>query len=544
MQDKLGLESYKDLGYIPVEAESESVSKTLEYAYDDWTIAQMAKSLNKLDDYKVFSERAQYYKNVFNPKTNFMQGRFRNTWFSPFDPFEVNFNYTEANAWQYSLYAPQDISGMMQLMGGKEKLYGHLNKLFTAKSETSGREQADITGLIGQYAHGNEPSHHMAYLYNFVNQPSKTQEIVHEILTTLYKNAPDGISGNEDCGQMSAWYIFSSLGFYPVTPGSNQYIIGTPLFDKATINLENGEKFTIVAENLSESNKYIASAVLNGKELARTFLQHDEIVNGGSLVFKMTSKPSNWGTNDEAIPKTQITEHLITPAPFIVEGDVAFKNKTEVSLAVASGGTEIFYSINESEFKKYEGPFSISEECTLKAYSEKAGKRSSTLSTKFYKINPDVSITLETEYANQYNGGGNNALIDGIRGARDFRTGAWQGYQDTDLIAIVDLGKVQPIDSISVNFLQDQRSWIFYPTQVECYVSDSQTFYKNLPAQKIDSEVPSEDSEIKTIQFSMKGFSARYVKIVAKNFGDLPKWHLGAPFNGKAWIFVDEIEIK
>jgi predicted alpha-1,2-mannosidase len=544
MQDKLGLESYKELGYIPVEAESESVSKTLEYAYDDWTIAQMAKSLHKLEDHKLFSERAQYYKNIFNPKTNFMQGRFRNTWFSPFDPFEVNFNYTEANAWQYSLYAPQDISGMMQLMGGKEKLHEHLNNLFTAKSETSGREQADITGLIGQYAHGNEPSHHMAYLYNFVNQPSKTQQIVHKILTTLYKNEPDGISGNEDCGQMSAWYIFSSLGFYPVTPGSNQYIIGTPLFDKATINLESAKQFTVVAENISESNTYIASAKLNGEELNRTYLLHDEIMQGGHLVFEMTSQPSTWGTKDEAIPKTQITEHLITPAPFIAEGDVAFKKETRVTLSVASEGSEIFYSINDSEYQKYRDTFIISEESHLKTYAEKDGKRSSTLATKFYKINPNVSINLKSEYANQYNGGGNNALIDGIRGARDFRTGAWQGYQDTDLVAIVDLGKVQPIDSIRVNFLQDQRSWIFYPTQVECYVSDSPTFYKNLPTQHIASETPSDDSEIKTIQFGMNGYSARYVKIIAKNLGDLPKWHLGAPFNGKAWIFVDEIEIE
>ncbi|PKA83212.1 putative alpha-1,2-mannosidase [Ulvibacter sp. MAR_2010_11] len=544
MQDKLGLESYKKAGFIPVEAESESVSKTLEYAYDDWTIAQMAKKLGKTEDYKLFSQRAQYYKNVFNPESNFMQGRFRNTWFSPFDPFEVNFNYTEANAWQYSLYAPQDISGLMNLMGGKNTLEAHLDQLFSAKSETSGREQADITGLIGQYAHGNEPSHHMAYLYNFVNKPYKTQEIVHQVLTGLYKNDPDGISGNEDCGQMSAWYVLSSLGFYPVTPGSNQYIIGTPLFDKATIHLESGKQFTVVADGVSETNKYIASVTLNGKPLPRSYLFHSDIIEGGELVFTMTNAPSEWGTNDADIPNTEITEHLITPAPFIAEGDVAFKKETTIRLEAASEGSEIFYSINNSEAKKYNAPFTISEESTVATYAQKNGIKSSTQTTKFYKIDPNLSIQLETEYANQYNGGGDNALIDGIRGASDFRTGAWQGYQDTDLVAIVDLGSVRPIDSISVNFLQDQSSWIFYPTQVECYVSDSKTFYKNLPAQKISAEIPSEETELKTIRFSMKGYSARYVKIVAKNFGDLPKWHLGAPFNGKAWLFVDEIEIK
>ncbi|MEM6265586.1 MAG: GH92 family glycosyl hydrolase, partial [Bacteroidota bacterium] len=208
MQNKLGLESYISLGYIPVEFESESVSKTLEYAYDDWTIAQMAKAMGKNEDYKEYSQRAQFYKNIFDPESKFMRGRFRNTWFAPFDPYEVNFNYTEANAWQYSNYVPQDISGLIALHGGKEAFEAHLDEVYSAKNETSGRNQADITGLIGQYAHGNEPSHHMAYLYNFVNKPHKTQEKVHQILTELYANAPDGISGNEDCGQMSAWYGF------------------------------------------------------------------------------------------------------------------------------------------------------------------------------------------------------------------------------------------------------------------------------------------------------------------------------------------------
>jgi predicted alpha-1,2-mannosidase len=545
MQDNLGLSSFKEIGYIPVEEESESVSKTLEYAYDDWTIAEMAHSMGKTQDYSYFLQRAQNYKNVFDSQTNFMRGRFRNTWFAPFDPYEVNFNYTEANAWQYSLYVPQDINGLMTLMGGKEAFEKQLDALFVAKAETSGRDQADITGLIGQYAHGNEPSHHMAYLYNFVNKPSKTQEKVHQIVTELYKNTPDGISGNEDCGQMSAWYVLSSLGFYSVTPGSNQYIIGTPLFPKATINLENGKSFTVIAENSSETNIYIASATLNGKDLNRSYLNHEEIINGGNLVFKMTNMPSDWATENENIPKTEIIEHLITPAPFIAEGNVAFKNETKVVLDVASDETNIYYSLNSSEFIKYTAPFLLSEETTLKTYSEKEGVKSTELTTKFYKIDSNLSIRLETEYANQYNAGGNNALIDGIRGARDFRTGAWQGYQGKDIIAIVDLGSVKPIETISINFLQDQKSWIFYPTQVSCYVSDNPiNFYKELPKYTIDAALPSEESEIKKLSFQMRGYKARYIKIVAKNFGDLPSWHIGHPYNGKAWTFVDEIEIK
>ncbi|GAB5401157.1 MAG: hypothetical protein Aureis2KO_27420 [Aureisphaera sp.] len=543
-RDHLGLESYKTTGFIPVEEESESVSKTLEYAYDDWTISKMAEAMEDAETASEYGQRAQYYKNLYNPESGFLQGRFRNTWFGPFDPFEVNFNYTEANAWQYSLYAPQDITGLMNLMGGKDEFEAHLDELFSAKSETSGRDQADITGLIGQYAHGNEPSHHMAYLYNFVNKPHKTQEKVHQILTELYSNAPDGISGNEDCGQMSAWYIFSSLGFYPVTPGSNEYIIGTPLFPKSTISLENGKNFTIIAKDISEGNKYIGSVQLNGTPLNRSYLYHHEIMGGGYLEFEMSSEPSNWGTSEEAIPSTEIAENPLTLAPFIASGDVAFKNSTEITLQSLTPGATIFYTMNDGEFQKYEKPIVISEPCVLKTYADKDGKPSSILNTEFYKIDPNVSITLETEYANQYSAGGNDALIDGIKGARDFRTGAWQGYSDTDVIATVDLGSIKPIETIEVSFLQDQRSWIFYPTEIECFVAPGKTFYKNLPMQKIDAETPSENSEIKTVQFNMNGYSARYIKIVAKNLGDLPEWHLGHPYNGKAWIFVDEITVK
>ncbi|WP_026450881.1 GH92 family glycosyl hydrolase [Aequorivita capsosiphonis] len=551
VQDKLGLESYKEFGFIPVEEESESVSKTLEYAYDDWTIAEMAKAMGKTEDHKTYTERAQYYKNVYDPETKFMRGRFRNTWFAPFDPYEVNFNYTEANSWQYSFYAPQDISGLINLMGGKSAFETQLDKLFTAEVETSGRQQVDITGLIGQYAHGNEPSHHMAYLYNFVNQPAKTQERIHEILTGQYQNAPDGISGNEDCGQMSAWYIFSALGFYPVTPASNEYIIGTPLFESAIINLDEGKTFEISAENISDKNKYIASASLNGNPLKRSFINHSEVMDGGKLVFKMTDKPSTWATKDDEIPKTDIIDNLIVPAPFIAKGEVAFKNETEITLGVSSPNSEIFYSLNDNDFKRYSKPFTISEESILKTYAStplsnrtsanSEGPKSSVLKTHFYKIDPNLSIKLETEYANQYNGGGKNALIDGIHGANDFRTGTWQGYHAVDLNATVDLGSNKEVKTVSVGFLQDQRSWIFYPTEVSCSVSENGTDFTELPMQKIETEKPSEDVTTKKIEFQIVK-KIQYIKISAKNLGDLPKGHLG--YGGKAWIFVDEITIE
>lgn len=544
-RDKLGLKNYKEFGFIPVEEESESVSKTLEYAYDDWTIAQMAKTMNKTDDYKTYIERAQYYKNIYNPETKFMRGRFRNTWFAPFDPYEVNFNYTEANSWQYSFYVPQDISGFMTLLGGKAQLEAQLDELFTANAETSGRNQADITGLIGQYAHGNEPSHHMAYLYNFVNKPHKTQEKVHQILTQLYTNEPDGISGNEDCGQMSAWYVFSSLGFYPVTPASNQYIIGTPLFDKATINLESGKQFTVVANNLSDINIYIENVKLNGKLLDRTYLFHNEIIEGGLLEFQMISTPSTWGTKQNQEPKTEINEHLIVPVPFIAKGDVAFKDETEVVLENVDKEASIFYSLNDNEFKIYNEPFKISEATNLKVYSEKNENKSANVKTQFYKIDPNLSITLETEYANQYNGGGNDALIDGILGTQDFRTGTWQGYHNTDLVATVNLGSLKKVNMVFINFLQDQRSWIFYPTEVECSGSKDGINFEPIDGKRvIDFPKTSENVEIKQFFFKQVPKEFQYIKIKAKTLGELPEWHLGYEHNGRSWLFTDEITIK
>ena len=541
-RDKLGLESYKNYGFIPVEKESESVSKTLEYAYDDWTIAQMAKAMNKEKVYKTYSERAQYYKNIFDPSSQFMRGRFRNTWFAPFDPYEVNFNYTEANSWQYSFYVPQDISGFMDLLGGKKALENQLDKLFTAKNETSGRNQADITGLIGQYAHGNEPSHHMAYLYNFVNKPYKTQEKVHQILTELYTNTPDGISGNEDCGQMSAWYIFSSLGFYPVTPASNQYIIGSPLFNKATINLENGKTFTVEMVYKSEENIYIKSAKLNGKNYEYSYINHNDIVNGGTLVFEMTNTPSNWGAKDEFIPSTSIKEHKIVPAPFIAKGDIAFKESTEVELKSVDAAANIYFSLGDN-YKKYSNPITISEKATLQVYAEKNGVKSAVITTDFYKIDPNIKIKLEAKYANQYNAGGDNALIDGIKGTEDFRTGTWQGYWNEDVIATVDLESIKEVKEVSINFLRDQRSWIFLPTQVEIFQSKDGKSFTKIKTWEAPKPYNTDEVELTTVSIN-KNIKTRYIKVVAKKLGELPKWHLGYPHDGRSWIFIDEIEIK
>ena len=542
VQDKLGLESYKSTGYVPVETEPESVSKTLEYAYDDWTIATMAKALGNEEDYKTFIQRAQYYKNVYDPETKFMRGRLNNKWFAPFDPYEVNFNYTEANSWQYSFYVPQDVSGHIKLMGGKAQYEQMLDELFAAKTETSGRDQSDITGLIGQYAQGNEPSHHMAYLYNFVNKPYKTQAMIRKILEEQYANAPDGISGNEDCGQMSAWYIFSALGFYPVTPGSNEYIIGSPVVKSATINLENGKTFQINAPNNKKGRPYIKNVSLNGMEHQQSYLTHGDIVNGGSLTYEMSRRKSDWGTSDENIPETTIEDYIITTPPFVEKGDAAFENETTIVLKSIQPKATIYYNLGEA-FMKYESPITITDDSEISTYAVFNGNKSATLKTRFRKTNPDIKISLATTYSNQYSAGGDRALVDGILGSEDFRTGTWQGYVGADVVATVDISKVQQIDKLAVNFLSDQNYWIFYPKEVMFYGSTDGENFDLIYSEKIEmSEII--NTEIKTFEIDNLKTPYRYIRVVAKKIGNVPEWHKGFEDDGLGWIFVDEIQIK
>ena len=282
-------------GYLPADKEMESVSKTLEFAYDDYCLAQLAKALGHSDDEKKYSQRGQVYKNLFDKQTNIMRGKLADgSWRTPFDPIWVRrpdqpWDFTEGNAWQYAFFVLQDIPGMIELYGGREKFVAKLDEMFTTKLPDA-VGLTDITGVIGQYAQGNEPSHHIAYLYTCAGAPNKAAERIKEIRDRYYTSAPDGLCGNEDCGQMSAWYVFSALGFYPVNPVSAQYIFGTPAFEEATITLPNGKKFSVLAHGVSSEKFYIEKALLNGKVLDRNYVTHDEIMNGGTLEFVMAAR--------------------------------------------------------------------------------------------------------------------------------------------------------------------------------------------------------------------------------------------------------------
>jgi predicted alpha-1,2-mannosidase len=291
-----GLDSYMRLGYVQDEGNSSSVSKTLEYAYDDWAIAQAAKKLNRTEIYNEFIKRSENWKNVYDTSTGFTRPKLANGKFvEKFDPLKTEGEgFIEGNAWNYSLYVPHQPAEMIEMMGGRQKFAAHLDELFSMNLPDSFfAETEDITreGIIGGYIHGNEPSHHVAYLYNWTDAPWKTQERVRMILKHQYHASPDGLGGNDDCGQMSAWYLFSALGFYPVAPASDQYQLGSPAIKTAVLKLENGKTLTIEAQNQSDKNVYVQKVLINGKEITRNYITHAEIINGGKLIFLMSDKP-------------------------------------------------------------------------------------------------------------------------------------------------------------------------------------------------------------------------------------------------------------
>ena len=302
-----GLGDYMDLGYVPIDREPEAASKTVEYAYDDWTIARMAERLGRTDVETEFDRRAGFWRNTWDQETRFVRARLADGSFrEPFDPVAINYgsDYTEGNAWQYSWFVPQDMQALIGVMGGDAATVAKLDAMFDYDNSGLDYSHAeDIAGLIGQYIHGNEPSHHSAYAYVYAGQPWRTQERLKQIVESQYHSRPDGIAGNDDVGQMSAWLMFTAMGFYPVTPGSGQYVIGRPFTERTTLNLPNGHRFVISTAGLTDANRYIQSVTLNGRPLDRTWIGHDEIEAGGELHFVMGTRPNRtWGASEAARP--------------------------------------------------------------------------------------------------------------------------------------------------------------------------------------------------------------------------------------------------
>jgi hypothetical protein len=347
---------------------------------------------------------------------------------------------------------------------------------------------------------------------------------------------------------MSSWYVLTAMGFYPVTPGSPVYAIGTPLFSQVTIHLENGKTFTIKAEGLNGKNFYIQNAKLNGSAYSKCYITHPDILKGGELTFFMGPDPNkNWGSLPGDFPSSSIIDDLISPVPSILQGKKNFTDTTTVSLTVPVKNEKIYFTLDSSEPTKlspvFQKPLLLDKTTTLKAFACIDGSPESFgITLHFRKIPKNRKITLRTKYSPQYTAGGDMALIDFERGSQDFRTGSWQGYEGVDIDAIVDLGENQPIHTLTAGFLQDEGSWIFFPVEVSFFLSDDGKTFQN--AGTLKNEVPEnrEGSIIKDFTLKLTGTHARYIKMLAINRGICPPWHTGA--GSKAWIFADEIEIE
>jgi predicted alpha-1,2-mannosidase len=376
--NRFALPAYRRQGFLQQHDISESVSRTMEYSYDDWCIADMARMMGKEKDYKRYIERAQYYKNVYDPSTGFFRGKHDDVWFTPFNPTDVNGFYTEANAWQYNYAAQQDVSGMMKLHGGRKTFATQLDTFFRTASVLTGNVPPDIAGMIGEYAHGDEPSHHIAYLFDYAGMPWRTQQLVHRICNTLYFDDPNGESGNDDCGQMSAWLVMSDMGFYQVCPGRPEYALGTPMFKEVKIHLSNRKTFTIKASGVSMSDFYILSAALNGKKYSRSYITHQDILNGATLTLHMGSSPGkNFAVKETDCPHSDITRDLTTPVPFINPDIKKEGNTVSIQAGDADPGAVIYYTTDgstpDASSKKYAGKISLDDNAVLKMIAAHPG---------------------------------------------------------------------------------------------------------------------------------------------------------------------------
>jgi hypothetical protein len=545
--DRFGLNEYGNLGFVSNDIDHESASKTVEYAYDDWCISQFAKWIGNDSVYRKYSLRAQNYKNLFDPSTKHIRGKVQGMWYSPFKATEVNNFFTEGNSWHYSFTAQQDIDGLIKLHVSREAFAKKLEELFTTTENLSGRDQADVTGLIGQYAQGNEPSHHMAYLFNYAGKPWRTQELIHRICTDFYTNSPDGLIGNEDCGQMSAWYVLSAMGFYEVTPGSGIYALGTPMFDEVKVHLENTKTFFIKAPNRSTGNFYVNTVSLNGKLHPGTYIRHTDLANGGELIFTMSNKPNyRRGVKEKDIPHSSIVDGKFVAVPYFDMSTNKFKQTLPVKMGTLDKQAAIYYKLDAKEsqasaFTRYTKPFTINNTCKVSFYSENNGSKSAVVTQSFYKVPSDRTITVMSEVNPMYTAGGEQALIDGITGTKNWKTGEWQSYFDKDFVALIDLKSLRPINHVGIHVLQDVSPWIVYPKEV---IFESSTDGKVFqPLTTVRNKISTEDKgpAVQELGVDVKA-NARYIKVTAKSGGVLPAWHESA--GQPTHIFIDEIIIR
>ncbi len=511
-EDALGKKIYGSNGYLTVQDESESVSKTLEYSYDDWCISEMAKALGKDSIAEIYASRALSARNLYNWKTGFYEPRDNGDFIKGYQPTEVNNHFTEGNAWQY-MRGNHLIDMMYQ---DSSLVVIPVDSIFTTSQKVSGRTQADVTGLIGQYAHGNEPSHHLVFM---VEDYDLRMQMINKIYKEFYTNSPDGLIGNEDCGQMSAWYVWATLGMYPVVPGSGDFFQYFPMVASYEISIPN-----IGSASYTNSDNHIYNAHFKG--------------NSTHKIWKKIGPMGNdWEKN------SRITAPIHLP-PLIHATTNTFRDSLEVNLE-SFGNSKLEYESDNLIFDFEENPIAIHFTDTFSAWGiGNDGLAITPLArATYHHISNKYSAQVLSTVNPQYTAGGDEALVDELYGSLDWRKGGWIGVQGENLEIIIDLHEDRLITSVKPHFLSDQRSWIFFPSVVQVYTSPDAEEWT--PADEWQSSLGDEilDNSLEFISLApRKKTSARYIKIIAEQYGELPDWHPGR--GGESFIFVDEVVVK
>ena len=561
-----GLGAYQESGFLSIEDESESVSKTLEYAYDDACIAWTAERLGNLGMMNSYNQRASAYRSLIDPESGFVRPRTNGDFLSPYAPQEVNNHFTEANAYQYSFSPVHDIEGWMEVLTNfraarenwnslprkkqtmvvksrHDVLEDLLDELFTAPSETTGREQADITGLIGQYAHGNEPSHHIAYLYNATNNPGKTSYWVNEVLNSQYQNTPDGLSGNEDCGQMSAWYVMASMGLYPLVPGQPHYQLSTPKWDAIHLELANGKSLDIAAKG---TGPYLSSYNLGVEVMMhkqKRYVSHQKLLEGGTWDVERGTDEGLWNTTERY--KTSLNNP--TPPATIIRVNRTFSGETPVEI-IPTGSYDLWrYDRYENvkwkkDRKGRERIGTAYDNGFVTAIPPQYGYGNHIAKAVFTQRDDNYSARwIQGTPTSQYTAGGAGAAVDGIRGDTDWRKGHWIGIQGEDAVLEISLEKPKAMRSISVGILKDIRAWIALPKALEISIwYEGSTAWKTIDVLPIENPLGEEEATRKEVIFVHDSqHTVKRVRVKFTNAGKLQDWHPGAGY--PSYFFVDEV---
>ena len=539
-----GLPDYMRYGFLSVEDEAESVSKTLEYSYDDACISWTASFFGDTTMALKYARRATAYRSVIDPQSGLVRARTNGSFLADADPREVNNHYTEANAWQYSFSPVHDLQGWFKLLGkgdagkGRAKVESNLDALFAEENATTGRTQVDITGLIGQYAHGNEPSHHIAWLYNVTGSPFKTQERIAEILGKFYTVEPDGLVGNEDCGQMSAWYIMAGAGIYPLVPGIPVYMLTTPAWDSLRVVLPNGNRLKISTHGEGD---YVNHLTVNGKDYTRNYISHDQLLKGGIWNFYLSKTPTDWGMDE--LFTTDL--HTQTPAAPVLEIARSFKDSTFLVVHPSAMPADSMVMLNSAgkRFRTVDDTLRIYTTDTLYAayylHGEPGHIARAIATRKPGKWKAQITAGIPNP---QYTAGGDAALVDGITGDADWRKGGWIGAQDQDVIIELTHPAAVAVSTVDVHLLKDIRSWIAFPERVILYVESNGKWNEAGTQSLKESALSPGDSETRSVKFVLPDETViSRLKIKLINPGPLPAWHPGA--GGASFIFLDEIRV-